>query len=419
MSEVYNNNLNGTKGDGCLNILVVTNSCSNDLYQQIQQKRKHTFVDPQQKFFRLMIDGLAANDHSNITAVSALPVSASTVDQYVFHGTAEKTETGVNYHYLPFLNGKISRYLSLVWSSSRYAKKWCKEHRGKNAWVIVDPLVPVISIPTRRVAQKRGIKVAAVVTDIPTLCTNMKGRKENIIKRTFLLLYQKISDRDLHAYDAYIPLTESINDVVNVNKKPHIVIEGFADSKDTEISDVHENYIMYAGGVYEKYGVKTLVDAFISLNRQDVMLYIFGEGPYVDELKKVQALHSNVQYMGCVSPEEAVSYEKRALLLVNPRPTDEEFAKYSFPSKTMEYLLSGTAVVSTKLPGIPEEYFKHMFSFDGYTVTEIHNGLRKILDMSREELYNIGKEGHAFVAEKKNNVEMAGKILRFLKDSVE
>lgn len=400
-----------------MDILVVTNSCSDKTYQQIQQKRKRTIVDPQQKFFRLMIDGLAANEHSSITAVSALPVSASTVDQYIFHGTEEKTETGVNYYYLPFLNGKISRYLSLIWSSGHYAKKWCREHVGKDAWVIVDPLVPVISIPTRRAAQKRGIKVAAVVTDIPTLCTNMKGRKENIIKRTFLSIYQKISDKDLQAYDAYIPLTESIDDVVNVNKKPHIVIEGFADSKDTEISDVHENYIMYAGGVYEKYGVKALVDAFVSLNRQDVMLYIFGEGPYVDKLKKVQALHPNVRYMGCVSPEEAVAYEKRALLLVNPRPTDEEFAKYSFPSKTMEYLLSGTAVVSTRLPGIPEEYFEYMYGFSGYSEDSLRDGLIHLLGLPKGEIVSKGNNGHDFALNKKSNIAMAQRMISFLESN--
>lgn len=402
-----------------MNILVVTNSCSEKTYQTVCKKRNRRIVDPQQKFFRLMIDGLAASKEVDVAAASALPISASTVKQYVFLSSEEKTELGARYHYLSFLNGKISRYLSLIVSSYRFAKRWCREHDNENSWVIIDPLIPIIAIPTRLVAQKRGIKVAAVVTDIPTLCTNMKGRRENVIKRVFLTIYQRISNTDLHSYDAYIPLTESINDVVNTKKKPHIVVEGFADSNDTEISNEHENYIMYAGGVYEKYGVKALVEAFLTLSRNDIELYIFGEGPYVEELKKIQEEHPCVRYMGCVSPEEAVKYEKRALLLVNPRPTDEEFAKYSFPSKTMEYLLSGTAVVSTKLPGIPEEYFKRMFSFDGYTVTEIQNGLRKILDMPREELYKFGKEGHDFVAEKKNNVEMAGKILRFLKDSVE
>lgn len=398
-----------------MEILAVTSSCSEKMYQTVCKMRNQMIVDPQQKFFRLMLDGLTSNEQVNVTAVSALPVSASTVKQYVFHKDTEKSETGVCYHYLPFLNGKISRYLTLICSSRRFVKNWSNQHLEGDAWVLVDPLVPVISIPARVIAQKRGIKVAAVVTDVPTLCTSMKGRKENIVKRTFLSTYQRISNADLHSYDVYIPLTESINDVVNTKGKPYIVIEGFADGKDTEISNEHENYIMYAGGVYEKYGVKALVEAFLALDRSDIELYIFGEGPYVEELQKVQKDYPSVRYMGCVSSEEAVKYEKRALLLVNPRPTDEEFAKYSFPSKTMEYLLSGTAVVSTKLPGIPEEYFEYMYSFDGYAVEEIQNGLERILNLPRKELYRVGREGHAFVLEDKNNVEQCKKIVDFLR----
>ena len=116
---------------------------------------------------------------------------------------------------------------------------------------------------------------------------------------------------------------------------------------------------MYAGGVYEKYGLKTLVDAFIKLKRKDIDLYIFGEGSFVNEIIKLSKHHNNIYYKGCVSTEEIVKYEKKALLLVNPRPVNEEFSKYSFPSKTIEYMLSGTPVISTKLPGIPEEYFDY------------------------------------------------------------
>ena len=87
--------------------------------------------------------------------------------------------------------------------------------------------------------------------------------------------------------------------------------------------------------------------------------------------------------MGCVTPDKVVEYEKRALLLVNPRPTNETFSKFSFPSKTMEYLLSGTAVVSTKLPGIPEEYFDYMFSFDSDDRDSIFDKLNELLNLTR------------------------------------
>jgi glycosyltransferase involved in cell wall biosynthesis len=396
-------------------ILVVTNSCSQKKYEEIRKKRIRQVIDPQQKFFRLMISGLSEANNGNVTALSALPVSASTIVQKTFTYEEETDETGVKYRYLPFRNGKFTRYLSLLLATRKYIKDWCKEKIQKETMIIVDPLVPVIAIPARKVAQKYGINVCAVVTDIPTLSTNMKERRESSIKKWLLSMYQKISDADLKSYDAYIPLTESINEVVNENGKPYVVVEGFADSKDTEISKNHEDYIMYAGGVYEKYGVKALIEAFISLNRKDIQLYIFGDGSYVEELKNAQDKYPNIKYMGCVLPKEVVAYEKRALLLVNPRPTGEEFAKYSFPSKTMEYLLSGAPVLSTRLPGIPTEYFDYLYAIEGCTADDIKAAIEQVLALDKQELYDRGVSGRNFVLKNKNNVKMSDKIIELMK----
>lgn len=400
-----------------MNILVVTNSCSAIKFKSVCGMREKNTLEPQQKFFRLFIEGLGKNEECNVTVLSALPISASTVKKYIFKYQNEITDDGVEYHYLPFINGKFSRYLSLMMSSWSYAEKWCQQNRGKEAAVIIDPLIPVIAIPSRKVAQKNDIKVAAVVTDLPNLTTNMKERKESSIKQKCMMLYQRMSASDIQEYDYYIPLTESINDEINARNKPYCIVEGFADSTDDKISEIHENYIMYAGGVYAKYGVKALVEGFIQLNRKDIELFIFGEGTYVEELIKICEQNRNIKYMGCVSSEEVVEYEKRALLLVNPRPTDEDFAKYSFPSKTMEYLLSGTAVVSTRLLGIPEEYWKYMYRFDGYTSQDIRNKLSEILSQPRESIIRKGVEGHIFVIQNKNNVVMAEKIYRFLQSN--
>lgn len=397
-----------------MRILVITNSCSEKEYQAVCQMRNRMLIDPQQKFFRLFIEGLGKVPACDVDVLSALPVSSSTVKKRLFPYYEEIINDGVRYCYLPFLNGRFLRYISLWFAAGHYTRKWCRKHKKEKKMVIVDPLIPVIAIPGRKIAQKSTVKVAAIVTDIPTLCTDMKARKESGFKKKCLSLYQSVANSDLQAYDYYIPLTESINDVANISNRPYCVVEGFADGEDTQVSYVHDPYIMYAGGVYEKYGVKALVDAFLALERKNIELYIFGEGSYVEELKKVSEKHPRVRYMGCVSPEEAVYYEKRALLLVNPRPTDEEFAKYSFPSKTMEYLLSGTAVASTKLPGIPQEYFQHMYALDGYTPDEIRKSLDAILAQTDEEICAKGQDGHAFVMKEKNNRVMAQKIYDFL-----
>lgn len=397
-----------------MKILVVTNSCSERMYQEICEMRKKPLVDPQQKFFRLLIEGLAKNDNCDIEVLSALPVSASTVNRYVFPYRTETTKEKIKYHHIAFLNGRLMRYLTVFVSAYKFMRKWVKDKQAKNTWIIVDPLCPIVAIPSRIVAQKKGIRVLAVITDMPTLATNMKENRESIIKAKFMEFYQKISNKDLTSYDAYIPLTESINEEININQKPFCVVEGFADVTDSEIIDVHSNFIMYAGGIYEKYGVKTLVEAFLELEIEDVELHIFGNGSYVDELLKVCISHPRIKYKGCVLPQDVVAIEKKALLLVNPRPCNEEFAKYSFPSKTMEYLLSGTAVVSTRLPGIPEEYFEHMYVFRDDTKNGIKDTLSDILNQPRARIIDMGRRGHEFVLKEKNNVVMAQKILSLL-----
>lgn len=45
---------------------------------------------------------------------------------------------------------------------------------------------------------------------------------------------------------------------------------------------------------------------------------------------------------------------KNADVLVNPRQNDDEYTKYSFPSKNIEYLMTGNAVMAYMLDGIPE-----------------------------------------------------------------
>ena len=47
-----------------------------------------------------------------------------------------------------------------------------------------------------------------------------------------------------------------------------------------------------------------------------------------------------------------------------PSARGAEFTKYSFPSKNMEYLASGTAVLTTRLPGMPAEYYEHVLTID-------------------------------------------------------
>ena len=51
-------------------------------------------------------------------------------------------------------------------------------------------------------------------------------------------------------------------------------------------------------------------------------------------------------------------------VLVNPRPNNEEYTKYSFPSKDIEYLSSGKPTVAFLLDGMPKCYQDFLYVVD-------------------------------------------------------
>ena len=108
--------------------------------------------------------------------------------------------------------------------------------------------------------------------------------------------------------------------------------------------------------------------------------------------------------------------EKHAKILVNPRPSKEKFTKYSFPSKTLEYLASGTVAIITKLEGIPNEYYEYCYTFEEENIDGLAKGLNEIMNKSDQELENKARKAKNFVMYKKNNSIQVSRILKFLKD---
>ena len=114
---------------------------------------------------------------------------------------------------------------------------------------------------------------------------------------------------------------------------------------------------------------------------------------------------------------QVVEEEQKATLLINPRPTDEEYVKYSFPSKTMEYMASGTPVLTTDLPGMPREYLPYVNLIREETPQGIAKALKEVLSRPEEALRQQGLEARCFVLEERNNVVQAKKILCMLEST--
>ena len=136
---------------------------------------------------------------------------------------------------------------------------------------------------------------------------------------------------------------------------------------------------------------------------------------YAQELVQLAQEDSRIFYGGLLLNSEIVEREQAATLLINPRPTTEEFVKYSFPSKNMEYMVSGTPVMTTVLPGMPKEYYPHVYLLEDESAAGIAACLKQVLAHTDEELFRKGLDARRFVLETRNNVVQAKKILDMLK----
>ena len=222
-------------------------------------------------------------------------------------------------------------------SVKRKLKAICKANKGEEIAIITHCIYLQSAKPSFEIRKKYGAKVYTIVPDLPEHSTSVGFNGHSFLKKIFGM-YLNMSQKFNKEFDGYICFAEPQMEHLN-KEKPHIVMEGFIDTTLIDSIDKKEdcpNRIIYAGGLMYRYGIKELVDGFIKAAIPDAELYIYGKGEAEEYILGKE--DKGVYYGGCLSREEVIAQEKGAFILVNPRPTDDEYSKCSFPSKLMEYM---------------------------------------------------------------------------------
>lgn len=398
-----------------MDIIYVSTYCSETKLKKIFTTAK---VKPSlcaQKFNKLFVEGFEQNQ-CNVYVISGLPVTNTTHDKKIWIGNKERF-AHVTYNYISFINLPVIRHLFLFIGSFIKTLIIIFNGKIKNKSIICDVLNISISAGALLAGKLTRVKTVGIVTDLPgQMLFDNKSKKTSLDK-----IINFINNLLITSYDFYIPITEQMGSVINPKKKPYCIIEGLVDikmeSSIRKTSPDNLKHIIYSGSIYEKFGVKMLIEAFMQIPGEDLRLDIFGQGEMVKSMPYYENLDSRIIYHGVVPNHIVVDNQLRATLLVNPRPTAEDFTKYSFPSKNMEYMASGTAVLTTKLPGMPNDYYPHVFLIDNETVNGIKDSLAYILSLSHDEIMYKGESAKQFVLLSKNNKVQTYKVLELLNQS--
>lgn len=396
-----------------MKILYCSTLCS---HKAIAYLSKHSCEDLEgiavQKFHRLIAKGMVENG-ATVSTLSAPPF-LGTINGSRRIKLSDDEEEGIHYHYTKLWNFSVLRHLSIAFGALRYARKWwrkrCKEK--EKSFIVCDTLNISLCCGVLLSKLFSSVRVVGIMTDMPGLMVGGEKKRSligSITKRANLFI--------LKQFDAYVFLTEAMNTVINKKARPYIIMEGLVDSNmQTKQRNPDKNVrnIIYAGGLYERYGIKMLIDAFRQVEGDNLRLSIYGRGAMVEDMPKYEKTDKRLKYLGLRPNDEVVEQEFKATLLVNPRPTHEEFTKYSFPSKNMEYMVSGTPLLTTALPGMPKEYYPYVFLCKEESVQGFVASLKEILSLNDEELAKRGNEAKEFVLQKKNNITQAKRIIEMV-----
>lgn len=177
--------------------------------------------------------------------------------------------------------------------------------------------------------------------------------------------------------DKYVFLTEQMADELNVKKNDYVVIEAMTENIVWSCPEHAENEkitVVYTGTLAIEYGVLDLIREFKTINDDRFELIICGGGEASSIIKKECELDHRIKFLGLIAPSEARELQNIADVLVNPRKNNNEFTKYSFPSKIIEYLHSYKPIVCYRLDGIPKEYDEVLYYAD-----ELDGGLSTMI----------------------------------------
>lgn len=366
------------------------------------------------KYTRLIGEGFKHNIGENSTNLFLVPIGMYPVCKVFLWNNRE---IDGNY-YIPFINIIFLKQLTISLYLFYFSSKWYFKNAGNEKKVIVFSFIYLpFLIAIAPLKFLKNIYVASFVPDMPEYEFSYSKNKSSL-KEILIPLYINLSKGIVRINDFYVYITKYMQN--SFGNKPYLIIEGFTDARiDATQGEIfnNKNALMYAGSLFEKFGLRLLLEAFYEIEG-NYELWLFGNGDMEKEIELYSLKDPRIKYFGNRPNNEILEFEKKAKLLVNPRLTDNEFTKYSFPSKLMEYMSSGTPVLTTKLLGIPDDYFDKMFYIESETVEGVKKSILNCLLKSQEELDGFGNNAKSFVLQEKNNFIQIEKLIKIMNEKL-
>ena len=351
-----------------MNILVFSSAMRESDFALYQEEAKIKPNPSNQNFYYKLIKALAINN--NVSVVSHRPL----VKGMFKRGYLERDtmmDGNIKFYYTLNRCEKTFKLFQEKQSIEKSAKQAIEDFMSEDFIIITDTLRLNLLKAAKKIAKQYDAKIVGMLTDNPF---NLSSGSP-FIKKT---LVNQASD-----LDGYLSLTSGLVEIYNDNA-PSYVFEGLVMEENEGKKDPIFNYFYFGGSLYERYGVKNLVDAFHNSNIK-AKLVIAGSGPLDSYIEQLANDDYRILYLSQLSKEKNIAYMRNSIANINPRPLDPKMDNESVPSKLLEYLSIGTPVISTKFPRLFSTFKDDVHWIEGNTVDAMKIALESYNIANQEE----------------------------------
>lgn len=360
-------------------------------------------------FQKAVIKGLS--NHYSVRAVSAMLIGSfprrfktPSLKKYKKYSTEELK-------IIPFFNLTFYKKISIYYHLKRYLNNLDFSENEKI--IVYSSDVSLLKAAVSIKKKHPNVHIHLIITDINEFMS--PGKIATIINK----FDQYIIKNLFYAINSFTVMTKYMITKLGISK-PCAIVEGINSTIPMEYeykkSD-NKFVILYTGTLEKRYGILHLINAFVLLPQTiNFELWICGNGDAKQVVEEYTKKDPRIVYYGLVPRVKVLELQSKANLLINPRFSTDEYTLYSFPSKTIEYLLSGTPVIMHHLPGIPKEYDSYIYYADDETDQGFANSILEVAKKPFDELIEQGKLAREFILNEKNCYKQAEKIIEVMNE---
>lgn len=370
-------------------IIFIGNYTDEATYQIITQHEIRDLSQAARLFQQRLINSLEEQS-DNFRAISVLP----TDNRIHLPETIKEKRTKIEV--VSIENGSAGSMLHAMKRIRDIVKK-C----GRDTCVLMYAVNPIALVPLLMIRKEYALTLVTVCPELPKY-RRYKKTIRNDIKRIIFNFFN-------YQFDRYIVFAEAMQEYLPKGK-PTLLLEGFAPDVIQTPTVRDKNIALYAGGLAEDNGIRLMIEA-AHISKDIDELWICGVGESLEYVK--DSVDSKIKYLGRRTNEEVLEFEKQAKVLLNVRNPDNNLTRFSFPSKVLEYMAAGGIVISSKLEGIPSEYFQYLGTLDDYSTIGLAAEMDKVFEMTDTEFLQKTRAANNFV-KTKDAQQRAKEIIEFI-----